>query len=161
MFVQVVIIMVLIPLTIYYLLKSLGKLDTVMAERVEQRRIPLAIQALLIFILTRQSVTLERAPELYFFFLGAFGSTVSAFSLLFLRFKISLHMLGLGGLLTFLIGLSIHGQLNIINTIAFVLVVTGLTASSRLYMHAHDGLELTVGFIAGIVPQIALWYFWL
>ncbi|MBF0693777.1 MAG: hypothetical protein IR153_01815 [Flavobacterium sp.] len=161
LFIQVLIIMVLIPMTIFYLLRSLGYLDSIMAEKLSQRRIPLAIQALLIFILTKYSVTIERAPELHFFFIGACGSTVSALAFLLMRIKISLHMMALSGLLVFLVGLSIHGHINMINTIAFFCVMTGLTASSRLYMKAHDWAELIVGFIAGVFPQIVLWYLWL
>jgi hypothetical protein len=39
--------------------------------------------------------------------------------------------------------------------------MNGIVASSRLVMKAHSDKELLVGFLSGVIPQIALLYFWL
>jgi membrane-associated phospholipid phosphatase len=70
-------------------------------------------------------------------------------------------MIGLCALTFFIVGLSIHNQLNIIYTIATLFLLIGLVASSRLYMKAHTITELIIGIVIGVVPQIASWYFWL
>ncbi|UPT71768.1 MAG: hypothetical protein M0D53_05470 [Flavobacterium sp. JAD_PAG50586_2] len=70
-------------------------------------------------------------------------------------------MIGISSLTVFIIGLSIHNQVNTINTVAFFVIMNGVVASSRLAMKAHSNKELVIGFLCGILPQTVLLYFWL
>jgi hypothetical protein len=159
--IQISIIMVFIPICFFYLLRTLGKVDSVMLSKVSQRKIPLAIQVMLIAILIGKSITLEVIPELYYFFLGGLASTVLALLLSFLRIKASLHMMGTASLFAFTIGLSMHNQVNAIYLISLLALANGIVAASRLEMQAHSGKELIIGSVCGLLPQLALWYFWL
>lgn len=116
--------------------------------------------ALTVVLLTK-SVTIERFPELFFFFVGGFVSTFFTFSLLFIKVKASIHMIGISALTFFVCGLSIHNQVNTIYTIAFLFLIMGFVATSRLYMNAHTMKELIIGVVIGSLPQIVLWIFWL
>ncbi len=159
--VQIVILTILIPGAVFLFLRSIGLLDSMMAENLNQRKIPLAVQAILIIILIYQGVILDRLPELYFFFKGVLASLIIALLFLFAKTKISLHMLGLGGLLFFVMAISYYNRENSLTLIAFLIAVTGLTATSRLYLNAHNNKELLIGFFSGIIPQVAFWGFWL
>ena len=132
-----------------------------MIEEMDQRKIPLVILCFLTILLVRKSITLERFPELHFFFLGGLLSTILALLLLFLRTKTSLHMVAISALTIFVIGLSIHNQTRSINLIAFFVLMNGVVASSRLEMKAHTNKELVIGFLLGSIPQLLLFYFWL
>jgi membrane-associated phospholipid phosphatase len=158
---QIIIITVLIPIAFFYLLKTLGKVDSVMVSDLTQRKIPLLIQIILIFILLKKSITIDRIPELFFFLLGGLISTLLTLSFLLGKLKISIHMIGISALTVFAVGLSIHSQANFLNIIAFLILMNGLIAASRLYMKAHTMTEIVLGFLAGIIPQLALWYCWL
>ena len=158
---QVIIITFFLPLSFFYLLRTFGKVDTIMMANVQQRKIPLIMQMVLTFILLHKSITPERFPELYFFFLGGFTSTFIVFVLLYARFKASIHMVAISALNGFVLGLSIHYQINCIYAIATLIALSGLIATSRLYMRAHTEKELIVGYLCGILPQLCLWYFWL
>ena len=158
---QVSIITILIPISFYYLLRSFGKVDSVMVYQLSQRKIPLTIQAILIFLLITKSITAEVIPELYYYFLGGLISTFLLLILLFLKIKASIHMVGISALTIFVIALSLHHQNNAIYTIAFLIVMNGIVASSRLEMQAHTNKELVIGFFLGMLPQIILTYFWL
>ena len=70
-------------------------------------------------------------------------------------------MIGISALTVFIIGLSIHNEVNTINTITFFVLLNGLVASSRLVMEAHNDKELGIGFLCGSLPQLVLLYFWL
>lgn len=159
--IQVSIIMVFIPICFFYLLRTLGKVDSIMLSDVSERRMPLAIQATLIAILIGKSITLEAIPELFYFFLGGLASTFLALLLSFFRFKASLHMIGTASLFAFAVGLSMHNQVNAIYLLAVLAFVNGLVAASRLEMQAHSTKELVFGGLCGFVPQMALWWFWL
>lgn len=132
-----------------------------MITNVSQRKIPLIIQILLIFLLIRKSGAIALIPELYFFFLGGLLSAGIAFFYLFANIKSSLHMIGISSLTAFAVGLSLHYHINIINSIVSLLMLNGIVVSSRLEMKAHTITELAIGFGIGLFPQMLLWYFWL
>lgn len=153
--------MIFIPMCFFFLLKTLGKADSIMLANTRQRRIPLAIQAILIGILLGKSFTSDVVPELHYYFLGGLISTLSALLLLFVPVKASLHLMGMGALAFFIIGLSVHYQINLLYAIAVVILATGLVAASRIEMKAHDNKELLLGWLAGSLPQLILWHLWL
>ncbi len=158
---QILIITFFLPLSFFYLLRTFGKVDTIMLSDLNQRKIPLIMQMILTFVLITESVTLEHFPELFFFFFGGLISTFLAFLFLFAKLKASIHMIGISALSFFIIGLSIHNQINTIYLIASCFFATGLIASSRLEMKAHSIKELVFGYAIGVLPQLGLWYFWL
>ncbi len=158
---QVIIITFFLPLSFFYLLRTFGKVDTIMLSDLSQRKIPLLMQMILTAVLIQKSVTIERFPELYFFFLGGIGSTFIAFALIFFKIKASIHMIAMSALSFFVIGLSMHNELNIIYTIASLFLITGIVASSRLVMKAHTIEELIIGYVSGMLPQILMWILWL
>lgn len=158
---QILIITFFLPLSFFYLLRTFGKVDTIMLSDLNQRKIPLVMQMILTFVLISESVTIERFPELFFFFLGGLISTFLAFIFLFAKLKASIHMIGISALTFFIIGISIHSQVNSIYLISACFFATGLIASSRLQMKAHSIKELVIGYAIGVVPQVGLWVFWL
>lgn len=159
--IQILIITILIPISLFYLLLTLGKIDSIMAPVLAQRKLPLFIQILLLLVLVQKSGTIDRFYELFFFFVGAIVSTFLALVLLFLKKKASLHQLSISSLTCFVIGLSVFNEVNLIYSIALLVLCNGFVASSRLVLKAHTMNELFLGFICGVLPQIALWYFWL
>jgi len=158
---HVSIITLLIPLLFFFLLRATGKIGSIMAPLLSERKIPLVIQTFLIILLVRKSITIERYPELHFFLLGALFSTLMALLLLFVKTKASLHMMGISALTIFVLGLSMHFQTQNLFAIAFLTVMNGFVASSRLVMKAHTARELNIGLLIGIVPQILFLYLWL
>lgn len=70
-------------------------------------------------------------------------------------------MTGLSGVLMFVIVLSIFYRVNLIYTISFLIAALGLTATSRLQLKAHTWIELGLGLLIGLLPQIIVLNFWL
>jgi hypothetical protein len=161
LFLQIIIITILLPVAFFYLLRTVGKIDTIMLSDISQRKIPLLLQIMLFAVLIEKSITFECFPSLYFFFVSGIFSTIFAFFLLYFKTKASIHMIGISSLTVFIIGLSIHNQINTINTVAFFVIMNGAVASSRLVMQAHTNKELLIGFLCGAIPQTIMLYFWL
>jgi hypothetical protein len=161
LFLQIIIITFLLPIAFFYLLRTFGKTDTIMLSDIAHRKIPLLLQMMLFTILIEKSITIDRFPSLYFFFLGGLFSAFFAFILLYAKTKASIHMIGMSALTVFIIGLSIKNEVNTINLVTFLVIMNGLVASSRLAMKAHTNKELLIGFVCGAFPQIVLLYFWL
>jgi hypothetical protein len=158
---QIIIISILLPIAFFFLLRTFGKIDNIMLSDLSQRKIPLLLQIMLFSVLVTKSITLERFPELHYFFMGGIISSIVAFVLLYIKIKASIHLIGTSALTIFVLGLSYHNQVNIINTIIFIMILNGFIASSRLEMKAHNTKELVFGFFVGALPQIGLLFFWL
>ena len=122
---------------------------------------PIAVQGILLLVLLKFSISKEITTELYFFLLGGLFSSILALMSVILKFKASLHMIGISALTAFVYGLSSYYQLPFVNLFAFCIVCMGLVASSRLYMKAHTYPELLVGTVIGLAPQLVLFRYWL
>jgi hypothetical protein len=158
---QVSLLTIFIPLALYFWLKTLGKADSVMLQKVDQRRIPLFISCILLYLLAFKSITESILPELHYFILGGLLSNILTFLYLFMKVKASIHQMGIAALSCFVMGLSAHYQVDLTYGIAALLLLNGLVASSRLAMQAHTYTELAIGFGIGAIPQLALWWVWL
>lgn len=159
--IQVLVITVFIPLMVFYLLLINRRIDSIMVADVGQRKIPLFLHIVLLLLLLSKTTTKGSFPELYYFFLGSVVS--SGFALLFTFFnkKVSLHMLGITSLSVFVISLSYHFNYHSLVLGTMILLCSGLVGSSRLVMKAHNPIELIMGTIIGISPQLYLLLFWL
>lgn len=161
LFLQIGIITFLLPIAFFYLLRTFGKIDSIMLSDISHRKIPLILHICLLSILIQKSITVEHFPTLYFFFLGGIMSAILAFLLLYAKIKASIHMIGISALTVFIIGLSLKNELNTVHLVAFFILLNGLVASSRLVMKAHTHKELWIGFLCGIIPQLGLLFVWL
>lgn len=150
-----------IPVVFYFLLKNLGKAQSMFLTDVKERRWPLFFYMLLLGLNLYQILNVYNYPALYYFFVGILFSILTSYILAWLNLKISLHMVGLAGLLMFVISLSIFFHLNLIFIIASLIIALGLTATSRLYFKAHTGVEMLFGFLTGLIPQIIVLNYWL
>lgn len=159
--IQVTILTVLMPLSMYFLFRSLGLLSSFTEASISERRMPIAIQAILLFVLIKYSISKEMFTELYYFFLGGLLSTLVVLSAVLLKFKASLHMIGISALTAFIYGLSVYYQLPFTYLIGICIICMGFVASSRLYKKAHTPIELIAGIFIGMVPQLLLFKYWL
>jgi len=160
-FLQVFILTILLPVSVFYLLRSLGHIKTTMLREKRERIVPLGVYCLLLLMLIQYSFTGFRIPELYYFFLGLLLSNALAFILIIAGHKASLHMMAVSALTLFVISLSIYFHLRFIYIIAFFILSSGFVATSRLQVKAHSPYELILGTLVGIVPQVGLWFLWL
>lgn len=156
----IAIITIFIPIVFYFLLKNLGKVTNIFLDRVNERRWPLFFFVLLSFMVLNQILNIYNYPGLYFYFIGILISSALSYLLTWLNLKASLHMVGMSGLLMFIAGFCIYFHLYFIYTISFLIIATGLTASSRLYHKAHTSGELILGFIIGVIPQLITFNLW-
>lgn len=155
------IITVLIPIVVFFLLKNLKLAETIYLRNVGERKYPLMVQCILILLILKTVFNPYDDPELYYFFVGILLSAFSALIMVFFKLRISLHQMGVSGLLLFLVGLSAHFKINLLFTISFFLFVNGWVASSRLHSDSHTYAELGGGLMLGVLPQLILFNFWL
>ncbi|MDV6169446.1 hypothetical protein R1T16_13505 [Flavobacterium sp. DG1-102-2] len=158
-FIQVLILTVLLPMSIFYLLRSLGRMKTSHPDA-KERRLPLAVYALLLLVLIKYSLSIVVIPELYYYFTGVLISVVLALALVLTGHNASLHTMAMASFTVFVISISAYYHIRFLNLIAFIVLCAGIVASSRMQAK-HSLGEVTLGALLGIIPQIGLWYIWL
>ena len=157
----IAILTIFIPIVFYFLLKNLGKAQSVFLVDVNERKWPLIFYTILITMVLNQILNAYNYAALYYYFTGILFATILAFVLVVFQLKASLHMMGLGGLLVFLIGISLNFKIDLTYTISFLILALGLTASSRIYYKAHSINELVLGLACGMITQVLVLNLWL
>jgi hypothetical protein len=155
------ILTVLLPILLYFLLKTMGKTTTIYLESTKERVAPLILNSIIILLVLFRVLPSSEILELYYFFIGILISTLSCLILAILKFKASIHMVAIAGVFMFYVALSLHFSININGTIALMVILIGAIATSRLHMQAHNYKELIIGFFIGLVPQLILINYWL
>lgn len=159
--ISIFILTVILPVLIFFLLKTLGKVNSIYLKTTEERIYPLILNCIVILIVLQRIITQSQIIELYYFFIGILISTMTCLMLAIFKFKASIHMISITGLFMFFINLSIHFSINIIGTLALMSVITGAIATSRLHVKAHTYKELILGVFIGVIPQLILVNYWL
>ncbi|TXE18099.1 hypothetical protein ES692_07585 [Psychroserpens burtonensis] len=158
---SITILTIVLPILLFYLLRTINKVDTFHLETVKERRIPLLINSIIIILILIRVLPKNEIPELYFFFIGILISTITCFALALIKFKASIHMIASAGFFMFAMALAIHFKININGTIALMCIILGAIATSRLHMKAHSPIELTAGFLVGLMPQVIVLNYWM
>lgn len=156
-----ILLTIILPILLFFLLKSTKMVKSIHLESARERVIPLVIYAIILILIILRVFPSNELTEPYYFILGVLTSTIACLILAILKYKASIHMIAAGGVLMFFIALSIHFHINIIGSIALISIVAGAIGTSRLHLRAHNGLELLIGFLVGVIPQLILLNYWL
>ncbi|MGO4913323.1 hypothetical protein [Leeuwenhoekiella sp. W20_SRS_FM14] len=154
------ILTLVVPILFYFLLESINLVSSKELSDVKERRVPLICQMGVTFLIISVIINGYEFPELYMFFIGILIASAVCLLLSFFKYKASLHMVGVSGVLGFIIALSMVYTTNYLQIISLLVIAIGLTAASRLQMKAHNMHELVVGLIAGGLPQLVVFYFY-
>jgi hypothetical protein len=155
------ILTIALPILLYYLLKNIGRVNSIYLNTTKERLLPLFLNGCITILILNRVLPPTEIIELYYFFVGILISTLACFILAILNFKASIHMIGIAGVTMFYLALSIHFSININGTLALMFIFIGAIATSRLHLKAHTNIELLIGFFIGFIPQLILINYWL
>lgn len=99
----------------------------------------------------------DQALALKFFYFGIFLATVPGL-ILNNFFKISMHGMGMGGLVACVLLTCGYYHVFLGFDIVVVLLIVGLVLSARLSLGAHNSFEVYSGFFVGILSQIVAYW---
>ncbi len=145
----IIISTIILPLVSIAILIRNGSLSSLEMSNHKERSLPLiyALTWMILgyYLLSRILIyiPLLRAEILAAIIIIAAAAIISKF------WKVSLHMLGIGGL----VGVFIALQLligGLINIILISILVSGILGSARLHQKAHNHAQIYVGFLLGI-----------
>jgi membrane-associated phospholipid phosphatase len=149
----------LFPLLINLILKRKGFLSSLFLNIREERLLPFIVTAVF-YYMTYQLFRQLYLPDFYNLYL--LGATILILIVLIINFywKISLHMLAIGGMTGIFMGLAIRLGVIIPYLIISIIFISGLIGFSRLKLNAHKPGEVYGGYLIGFtVLFLVLLYF--
>lgn len=148
----------ILPLLIAVLLLNRKMINSLEMETQQERIIPYSF-AIAFYIFTLYMLKQAPIPPLIFkFIIGATLSIITAF-IVNIKWKISAHMIGIGGLFGVLLCVSLLIGIYITPYLIIALLIAGLVGSSRLILKAHSPSQIYVGFAVGVICQVVALYF--
>lgn len=148
-----------LPVITVLILLQKGMIRSMEMKSIAERRIPFITTAFFYLVCY---YLLLRMPVPRMLSLMVLGATISIFIawLLSFRWKVSIHMIGIGGIAGMLLGLSQILNAGLILTILGAIIVSGMLGSARLYLGAHSQAQIYTGFGIGLFTEwwIISWF---
>ncbi|MDR4987535.1 MAG: hypothetical protein RG741_01695 [Bacteroidales bacterium] len=146
------------PMLSVLLMKHTGYVKDIRLYDRNERILPLMVTIALFFITYYLLRQLALPSLIYFFIISATLLVILTLMVSFF-WKISIHMVSLGGLTGFLIITSLLLQTDISWLIVTAILVSGITASSRLILRAHNPAQVYAGYLLGLLAMLLLFYY--
>lgn len=139
----------LIPVVSLFILKRLGLIENFYLDKHRDRIIPIIITAIP-YIFTLYLLAKLPIPPVLVKIIKSGILILIAAALVSYWWKISLHLMGMGGLTGFLFACTYYSYFNAIPLIMATLFVSGFLASARLKNGDHKPSQVYSGFIIGL-----------
>ena len=148
---------VIAPIAMYSIFLKLNIIKTIQLDDKKERNMPMILMAIFCFLLfyTFNSIQVILPKYVYGLCLAG-GIIIALFSLLNIYFKISLHATGVGILTGFIFAYISEQLFFQLWILIFVLLVSGIVLSSRLYLNKHNPIELISGYFLSFIITFTL-----
>ena len=143
------------PLLSVVVLKKLKVIGDIFLQDKGERIAPLFIAGVFYFF-TFYVLRQVQLPFIIYYFMISATILVFAGLLITLHWKISLHMIAMGGFTGFLISTSIMLKTDITLIIMSAIILSGIMGYSRLVLNAHKPSEVYVGYSLGLLFMLVL-----
>lgn len=147
----------LFPSLNIYILYKLKRIPSISLSNPRDRTYPYIMTTFFYFGLFYLIMDANIWGVIKLFIIGG-GVAILCTALINLKFKISAHMVGIGGLLGGLISISHLIQFNFTPYYIAVIVAAGLVGTARLLLNEHKPYQLYSGFFLGLLIQLGLFF---
>jgi hypothetical protein len=146
---------VVFPLLILFIYNRSNFIAAMQMTEKNERHLPYLIM-LVTYIIIYLLFLQVSLPEVFHRYL--FGNIIICLAavLINLRYKISIHMLAVGGLTGVMIGISFRLMINLNFIIFLLILLSGIIGFSRLKLNAHKPMEVYSGYLVSLLFFIVL-----
>ncbi len=155
LFIVIIFNTLIMPVVISYLLITKGYIKSFEMQKREERIIPFVSNLILLMIAYYMMRQIPLPNIFYLLLLGAAASVAIAI-IINLKWKISIHMIGIGGIAGALYGMSAFLVIDLRIPILISILVAGLLGTARLSLGAHHPLQVYTGFFVGFFCEYFL-----
>lgn len=146
----------IVPILLLFFLKNFGFIKDFQVSTIKERRVPVIFMILILYFLGNTIIQIPMIRNLGILFYGTSLSLICIYVLFSIKLKSSLHLVSMGNMLGFFLIMTNVNNLSISFIIILLIFLSGILASSRLYLKAHTPIELLIGFFLGFISQFLL-----
>ncbi len=150
----------IVPIFFLMILQKSAVIENFHLENIQERKFPLMFFISITILLSTLIKKANNTMELSLFFYGITLALAIAYLLLYVKFKASLHMMSIGGLIGFFTFFSYEYKINLLLLIGLFFIIAGIVATSRLKLNAHKIKEVYWGLLIGIFSELAVYIFY-
>jgi hypothetical protein len=147
-----------LPMMSVLLLRALKFVDSIFLKTQRDRIAPYIICMIFYFWNWYAFKNNREVNDLVSLSMAVFNASIFGF-LANISFKISMHAIAMGVMITFMALLAFSDGGNFSLYLCIAIFVAGLVCTSRLVVSDHSGKEIYWGLIVGILSQLAAHYF--
>ena len=140
---------IILPILTSVLFKLFGLIDSLYMKTAKERRWPFLL-TLIWYYMGIQLLTRIYVPQSFLLLMIGATSIVGVALVITSRWKISIHMLGIGGVIGAIIGISQRFQYDHSILLIALILFAGLIGYARLKTNSHNYRQVYAGFILGI-----------
>ena len=142
----------IVPLIFLSVLRHFKLVKSLHVEVREQRLIPYLFTAVC-YGVAAFYLYYCHSPQWFTMFMVGSALTVLVMALINLKWKISAHMAGIGGIIALIYQINVQGlsAFDLLWLLCFAIVVAGLLGTSRLVLKRHDIWQLLAGAAVGFL----------
>ena len=148
----------LLPVLTIPLFYFFGKISSLDLENRKERHLPILVTAIFYYFTFYLIKSLPLAHILITFLLSSFVSVMLTL-IITLRWKISAHMIGLGGISSLILIISLFFKTNLEFYFIISIIIAGIVGSARLFLNKHNLLQVSVGYLVGFISVLAILVF--
>ena len=148
----------IIPLLLLFFLKRLKIIQSYQLASIAERKFPVLFMMTLFIFLGRTLLLTQVVNLLAYSFFACALALLFVYVLFFSNIKVSLHAIGVAGLIGFICVISYNYELNLLTPIIALFVLFGIIATARLKLEAHYTNEIYLGFFIGFLSQLFGYY---
>lgn len=145
------------PLVSVLLLRALNFIDSIYLRTQKDRIIPYIISMTFYFSVWVYFKKNHVEADLVRMALAIFNASVAGF-LLNIVMKVSMHAIAMGVMTAFIAFLAFSETVNLSLYLTIALLISGFVCTSRLIVSDHRPKEIYIGFVAGVLSQLAAQY---
>ena len=145
-----------VPVLLLLFLRNFGFIKDFQVSTIKERRFPVIFMIFLLYFLGNTIIQIPTIRNLGILFYGTSLSLTCIYVLFSVKLKSSLHLVSMGNMIGFFLIMTNINSLSMLPIIILLILLSGILASSRLYLKAHTPVELLIGFSLGIVCQFIL-----
>jgi membrane-associated phospholipid phosphatase len=148
----------LFPAVMIFFMMKLGVISSLNLRERQERVLPFLITGIFYYLVYYMLKQLQISPIYNYFMIGTTLVVVVAMVINFF-WKISIHMISLGGVLGLFLGLTFVMMIDLTPLLILIIFISGLVGYSRLQLGAHTPAQVYTGFLTGFVVMLGLYIF--
>ncbi len=146
------------PVMAVWIMKKTGYVKDFRLTERNERILPLLVTAVL-FFMTYYLLRQISLPSLVYFFIMSATLLVMLTLMISFVWKISIHMVSLGGFTGFLIVASLLLRADIAWLIILAFLASGCTGTARLILKTHSPAQVYTGYLTGMLMMLGLYFY--